>query len=145
MKKILIAIAIASSFPMTTPLYAQENQTSGAQNNQSSGTQGQGQQSSNRAMKDRRAVIGEAVETREIQPKGVNTKHRLVKMKNKEGPNLALNVGDATRMQAGQFKKGSRLIALGKETRINGKPVLYAKYLGDLREAGSLSKQARRK
>jgi hypothetical protein len=141
-KKLLIALSVGSSIAMaavSVPAHAQANKQSGQQPS----AQSQGQQANNPAMKGRRAVIGTVTETREIQLKGINAKHRLVKIRNKEGQNLVINVGDATRTPAGQFKKGSRIVAIGKEARINGKPVLYAKYIGDLREVGSMGKRSR--
>lgn len=139
MKKLLIALSVFSGFTMVTsvPAHAQDNEQSGR-----SSAQSQGQQANNPAMKGRRAVIGTVTETREIQLKGVNAKHRLVKIKNKEGQNLVINLGDATRVPADQLTKGNRIVAVGKEARINGKPVLYAKYVGNLREAGSMGKRS---
>jgi hypothetical protein len=143
MNKYLIAVGAAASLAVASPALAQSTQKPGgpAQGQQAQGQQSKGQQNMNEAMKGRRAVIGEVVDTREVQLKGVGAKHRLVKIKNKEGKNLIVDVGDATRTPAGRFKKGSKIVAVGKEARINDKPVLYAKYVGDLREAGSLGKQ----
>lgn len=52
-----------------------------------------------------------------------------------------VNIGDATRTPADTTKKGNTIVAVGKEARINNQPVLYAKYVGDLRETGSVGKQ----
>jgi hypothetical protein len=140
MKKLLIALGVGSSIAMaaiSVPAQAQ------SQGKQQPGAQSQSQQANSPAMKGRRAVIGTVVDMREIQLKGVNTKHRLVKIQNKEGKNLVINVGDATRVPANQFQKGGRIVAVGKEARINGDPVLFAKYVGNLREAGGIGQRSR--
>jgi Cu/Ag efflux protein CusF len=113
------------------------SQSAGAQSEGASGgAQATGAGAQNKEMQGRRAVIGQVVGTRDIQLKGVNTKHRLVKIRNAEGQTMVVNVGDATRVKGAQFKQGSKIIAIGKEARINGDPVLFAKYVGDLRETG---------
>lgn len=81
-------------------------------------------------------MFGEVVGTREIQLKGTQTKHRLVKIKNNQGNTIVVNVGDATRTPDGRFKKGASVMAIGKAARINGKPVIFAKYIGDMRPTG---------
>lgn len=104
----------------------------------------QAQAGANEAMKGRRAVIGEVVEVRDIQFKGIPVKHRLVKIRNRQGNTLVVDLGDATKTEMARLKKGSRIFALGKEARVNGDPVLYARYFGELYEAGSMGRTAAR-
>lgn len=170
MKKTLLSLSVATGLAFMLPAHAEDTKTSGgmedkAQETQASGgmaddaksetsggmaTDTQAETSGGAAptaaaqtesMKGHRAVIGDILDTREVQLKGVETKHRLVKIRSEGGEEMVVNVGDATRMPAGDFKKGNKIVAVGKEARINGEPVLYAKYIGDLREAGSMGKQ----
>lgn len=131
MHKNLIALGLAATMAVAAPAYAQNAQQADVKGSQAQGMKGQ------------RAVIGQVVDTREIQLKGVSAKHRLVKIKNKQNEMMVINVGDATKTPAGKFKKGAMIVAVGKEARISGKPVLYAKYVGDLRQAGSMGSQSK--
>lgn len=138
MKKLSVALSVSGSMAMAAVTMPAQ-----AQGNAQSRKQAQGQQANNPARKGRRAVIGTVTDTTKIQLKEINAKHRLVKIRNKEGQNLVVNFGASTRVPADQLKKGSRIVAVRKEARINGKPVLYAKYVGNLREAGSMGKRSR--
>lgn len=108
--------------------------TSGAM---TSGAMGQ-QQGNNPAMQGKRAVMGQVVDMREVQLQGTNTKHRLVKIRNPQGQNMVVDLGDASRAPGNDFRKGTNIVAIGKESRINGEPVLFARYVGDLQQAGGI-------
>lgn len=138
MKNYLACFVTVIGIAAAAPALAQTSQPSKPM------AQGQQQGQQNEAMRGRRAVIGEVVEIRDIQLKGVSDKHRLVKIKNAQGNTLVVNVGNAARTPMKGVKKGSRIVAIGKEARINGNPVLYARYVGQLSETGSVGKVAQR-
>ncbi len=134
MKKYLTCLTAAAGLAFTVPTIAQ------AQTAPQAGKAG----ATTEAMKGRRAVFGEVVDVRDIQFKGVPVKHRLVKIRNKQGNTLVVDLGDATRTNTSIAKKGARIFVVGKEARVNGDPVLYARYYGQLMEAGSMGKMAAR-
>ncbi|MDN5870254.1 MAG: hypothetical protein L0H73_05980 [Nitrococcus sp.] len=82
-----------------------------------------------------RMVIGEVTDVRGVQIKGAaGDKHRLLKLSANEDTVVIVDLGA---MPEQAFKdlginKGTRIWALGSSARINGKPVLYARYVGEV-------------
>lgn len=82
-----------------------------------------------------RAVLGKVVDQRQIQLKEGEAKHHLVKLENPQGKTIVVDLGAATEEM--DLKKGDRLFAVGKSARINERPVIYAKYAGEINSVGS--------
>jgi len=90
-------------------------------------------------------LVGELVDTRDVTLKGVNEeKHRLLKVKPGNGPQAVI-VDIGTQHPAASFglMKGDRIIAVGKSARINDRPVLFAKSIGELYPVGRIRSMAR--
>lgn len=88
-----------------------------------------------------RAVIGQVVEVRDVQLKGVEGEHRLLKLQNRSGKTLLVSLGSlADAKEAVSFEKGDRVIIIGRAARISDTPVLYARYAGKLYGVGHMSK-----
>lgn len=91
------------------------------------------------AMQGRRAVVGQVIDSRVValqNRQGQQVQHRLVKLKNREGKVVVVDLGVANR--APQPQQGETYVALGKQARINGRPVLLASYAGDVQPTGAL-------
>lgn len=133
MNKSLVAFGLATGLAAIAPAQAQTASPA-------IGPQGQNQVAAiNKHMQGRRAVVGQVVDTRVVSvqnAKGQSVQHRLVRLKNKEGKVIVVDLGVASR--APQPRKGAAYVALGKEARINGRPVLFASYAGDVRATGAI-------
>lgn len=88
-------------------------------------------------MKGSMTVIGKVIDARDVQLKGVaGNGHRLLKIKNREGKKMVVDVGASGSLDKIDISQGDFIIATGRSARIGGKPVLYAKYVGELQAAG---------
>lgn len=155
MKKSLIAVGVATGLAFSLQAHAKgegygmqssdRQSTSGSsQNMQSSGGQSQGSRAQSSKQQAYRAVIGEVVDTRVVQVRGgqgSTADHRLVRLRNQDGNIIVVDMGNAARVGAPQ--KGATLAVTGKQARINGDPVLFARYVGDLHPTGGIVNQAR--
>lgn len=125
MKPITSSILLASSLALTAPALAADAAKDG-QNKTGF-----------------RSVVGEVVDSRDLTIKGSQTKHRLLKLETPQGKRVVVNLGDATKLGQTQIAKGDRIYAVGKSARIGGKPVIFARYAGELNPVGAtgMSKQ----
>jgi len=101
-------------------------------------TQGKKGESSamEQASKGQNIVIGEVSDTTDVSLKGARDYHRLVKIRNMEGTEMVVDLGLIGNLDDLELAKGDRLIAVGRNARINEKPVLFAKYAGKLHATG---------
>lgn len=95
------------------------------------------QQAQAQQKRGERTVVGKVVDQQEIAIQG--TQHQLVKLENQQGETIVVDLGAATEEM--QLEQGDRLMAVGKSARINDRPVLYAKYAGELNAVGRTKEQ----
>lgn len=119
MKPIISSILLASSLGLTAPALADDMAKDG-QNKTGF-----------------RSVIGQVVDSRDLTIKGSQNKHRLLKLETPQGKRVVVNLGDATKLGQMQIAKGDRIYAVGKSARIGGKPVIFARYAGELNPVGA--------
>lgn len=79
-----------------------------------------------------RSVIGKVMDQQQVSIQG--TQHQLVKLQNRQGETIVVNLGAA--MEEMQLQQGDRLVVIGKSARINERPVIYAQYAGELNPVG---------
>ena len=83
-----------------------------------------------------RFVIGTLVDARSINVEGDQgpSRHRLLKLESRSGEQIIVDMGPSRSPSAMGFKQGDLIVAMGKSARINGRPVLYAHYVGELQD-----------
>jgi len=81
-----------------------------------------------------RFVVGVLVDARMVRVDGGESFHRLIKLENREGRELIVDLGASPPPEALGLREGDLVVALGKSARINGHPVLYALYVAPLTE-----------
>jgi hypothetical protein len=138
MKQLATYAALGALLASPVALAQQSQQGQQSQNaqqmqraNMQSGQQQQGmQQNANRF------VVGRLVDARTIQVNGPQggAQHRLLKLESHSGEQIIVDMGQSRSPSAMGFKQGDLIVAMGKAARINGRPVLYAHYVGELRD-----------
>jgi hypothetical protein len=90
-------------------------------------------------------LVGELVDARDVTLKGVNEeKHRLLKVRPGSGSQTVIvDIGRQDSAASFGLVKGDRVIAVGKSARINDRPVLFAKSIGELYPVGRVGSVAR--
>ena len=84
-----------------------------------------------------RTIIGKVTDTIDVELEGVaGDFHRLVKVENQKGKTMVVDLGMIGNLYELRLSRGDRLIAIGKNARINDRPVLFAKYAGKLYATG---------
>lgn len=92
---------------------------------------------SDAAREGRGIVIGELIDVRDVSVRGAEGRHRLLKIRAPGGRVVVVDIGVHPGSAAdGAFGKGDRIVAVGSMARLNGQPLLYARYVGRLREVG---------
>ncbi|HSN70475.1 MAG TPA: hypothetical protein VLT59_03160 [Steroidobacteraceae bacterium] len=82
-------------------------------------------------------IIGQVVETRDVDiDRPVKSTHRLIKVQTREGRTAIVDIGNAESYAEVDFERGDRIMAVGKQARINNRPVLFAKSVGELYSVG---------
>ena len=92
-----------------------------------------------------KSVVGTVVSIQDMDLKAPNQEgsvsHRLVKLETPDGKNVVIDLGESAKLKeaeaADQIKEGNRIYAIGKSARIGGKPVIFARYAGQLTPVGS--------
>lgn len=79
--------------------------------------------------KDRVSATGEVLGTVQIRT-STGTPRELVKLQRTDGGTVVVDLGEA----AAQVHPGQRLAVQGHSARISGKPLIFARYVGELRE-----------
>lgn len=89
-------------------------------------------------------LVGELVDTRDVTLKGVDEeKHRLLKIKPTNASQAVIvDIGRQDPATSFGLMKGDRVIAVGKSARINDRPVLFAKSIGELYPVGRIGSAA---
>ena len=81
-----------------------------------------------------RFVVGTLVDTRAVRVSEGEGMHRLLKLEGRDGAQIIVDAGPSPSPSEMGFEHGDLIVAMGKSARINGHPVLYAYYLGELRD-----------
>lgn len=82
-------------------------------------------------------VIGEVRDMRNVQIKGPNpSSHRLMKVATRGGDTVLVDLGAADESSLRGLAQGDRVLAVGKPGRINDRPVIVARSVGELYAAG---------
>lgn len=134
MKTLLTALALSSLFTLSGQTFA-HNQTGEKMGNVNAETK-----SSNKTELRKtgyRSVVGTVVDTTDISLKGVQGKHRLLRVETPQGKRVVVDMGETTKLGGVSIAKGERIFASGKAARIGGKPVIYARYVGELQPVGA--------
>lgn len=88
-----------------------------------------------------RVIIGEVVDKSRVRLADMpGTSHYLVKLKNPQGETVVVNLGAAVEQM--DIQRGDQLLAVGKSARINDRPVLYARFAGELAQTERGQQQA---
>lgn len=75
---------------------------------------------------------GRLVETRDVQLKGLPEKHRLVKLKLRNGRNVIVDLGATKKIEDINLQKGERVAVVGTLGRVNKTPVVFARQIADV-------------
>lgn len=89
-----------------------------------------------RTERENRMVFGRVVDVRPVQLEGVPDRHQLVKIE-RDGKRIIVNLG--TEEEQGwiaDLEPGDLLFASGRSARINGRPVLMAKWAAEVKAVG---------
>jgi hypothetical protein len=114
---------------LISPLQVQaQAENAGAARGDAGATDTNAQRSANRF------VVGVLVDARTVRVDGGEAFHRLIKLENREGQELIVDLGASPPPEAIGLREGDLVVALGKSARINGHPVLYALYVAPLTE-----------
>lgn len=140
MKMTVTALGFAALMGLTGVGQAAETgaQAAGAAMSQQGAASAQQQ-----AERGNRMVVGRVVEVRTVQVKGIDEKHNLVKIE-RSGKRIIVDLG--TEDEQGwiaDLEPGDLLFASGRSARINGRPVLMAKWAAEVKPVGhGVSRQA---
>lgn len=116
MKSVITAIGLSMSMALAGPALAQDGQKDAMK-------------------KGTMAMVGTVVDSKNVNLKGAaGTGHYLVKIESgKDKRRVVVNLGvqsDANK----EIEKGDKIFAVGSAARINDRPVLFARYYGELQE-----------
>lgn len=132
MKHVITAATLALVLGLTVPALADHHESKSMDQQQLSAQMNQNQ--------GERVVVGKVVEARDIKLKTVaGDGHRLVKIENAEGKRMIVDLGltESVNEMGIDLQQGDTILAVGKSARINQRPVLYAKYVGQLYQVGN--------
>lgn len=129
----VFAVLLAFGFAAPALTASQSSAQSAAQMQSAEGTS-QDKLQQSQFMPPHRMVIGTVIDIRGVQIKGpMGDKHRLLKV-SVDDNTVIIDLGP---MKKGAFQDlginpGNRIWVLGSSARINGKPVIYARYVGEV-------------
>lgn len=84
---------------------------------------------------------GEVTETRQVNIKGQQDKHRLIKMKTDRGQEVMVNLGPKARLSDMDLRRGDQIRVQGRVGTINGKNVLMAKSVRSGNQTHNIARQ----
>ncbi|HSN71397.1 MAG TPA: hypothetical protein VLT59_07800 [Steroidobacteraceae bacterium] len=140
------ALAVVAALAMGATVQAAE-----AQANDRSAQQQRTPQSESRSAIDREQVkqdlgttsasaivLGKVIELRDINIDApVREQHRLIKVESRDGGTIVVDAGRADAAGGLDLERGDHVIAVGKQARINDRPVLFAKVIGEMTSVGA--------
>ncbi|WP_295886252.1 hypothetical protein [uncultured Thiohalocapsa sp.] len=129
------AIAFAA---VSTIAFAEQSSAQGGQ----MGAQQQGMQQSDASDRQARAggdegqgrqrmVIGRVVDDQDIQIKGIDQAHKLVRIEQRD-KRLVVDLGAQGQQEKLDLQQGDILFVSGRAGRINGKPVIIAQWAAEM-------------
>lgn len=123
MKHLLTIAATVTALSLSAPILAEQEQ--------------QDQQQS------QRVVVGKVVAAKDVELNSVaGNGHRLVRLENTKGNTLVVDLGLIEKLPENMtLDEGDNLMVVGKSARINGRPVVYAQYAGELHAVGHTGTQ----
>lgn len=127
MKFPMTTIAAALTLAFGMPAFAQQQQQKQTQTAQESQAKSGGE-----TMKGIVTASGKVVGDADIKTTAGDM-HRLVKLQRINGDMVVVDLG----VSAPDVQKGDRIFVHGHAARISGKPVIFARYFGELQQAGS--------
>lgn len=139
MKTLLTAIVIAAMFGVSRQAFAQ-NETAMKNTNKNANAVNTERKMNHKGESRKtgfRNVVGRVVDTRGVSLNGVRGKHRLLKVETPQGRRVVVDMGETSKLGNSNIAKGDRIFASGKAARIGGKPVVYARYVGELQPVGA--------
>lgn len=158
MKGLITASLILAASAVSTPsVYGQSQQPQQSQQQaqqEQQAQQGQqaqkgGQKANQQAMKSElgqkgsKVVVGEVIDARDVALEGTaGDGHRLVRLQNREGENVVVDIGLASAAQDLEINQGDRVVAVGNPARIDGRPVIFAMSVGKLTDVTKEQNQA---
>ncbi|HSN72872.1 MAG TPA: hypothetical protein VLT59_15250, partial [Steroidobacteraceae bacterium] len=82
-------------------------------------------------------VVGEIVDVRDVDIRGpARQTHRLIRIESPNGRTAVVDLGEARSARQIDLERGDRIFAVGKQARLDGRPVLFAKSIGELHSVG---------
>lgn len=116
MKSVITAIALSTSLALAGPVLAEDGKTEAMK-------------------KGTMSMVGTVVDSTNVNLAGAaGTGHYLVKIESgKDKRRVVVNLGvqsDANK----EIQKGDKIFAVGNAARINDRPVVFARYYGELKE-----------
>jgi len=79
----------------------------------------------------RRVVVGTVEDMRDVNIKGVDDSNRLLKI-NANDNMVFVNLGGVSNKALPTIEKGDEIVVVGNSSRINGKPVIQARFIGEV-------------
>jgi hypothetical protein len=82
-------------------------------------------------------IVGEVLDMRDVKIRApVEDTHRVIKVETRNGSTALVDIGNARQYGQVNFRKGDRIVAVGKKARLDERPVLFAKTVGELHSVG---------
>ncbi len=139
---LLVLIGPASAVAQNSDTRSNETGRNESGSNASASAQAADDQSAQRSAN--RFVVGVLVDARVVRVDSEDRFHRLIKLENREGRELIVDLGASPPPEAIGLREGDLVVALGKSARINGHPVLYALYVAPLTELAQIRRSEER-
>lgn len=140
MNKFFITLGTAGTLALTGTAFAQSNPVKPSPLAAPKPAVGQ-----NTIQQGKRMATGKIVDMRDIDMKSssgnASGKFRMLEIESKSGKRMLVNTGLADQpVEKLALKKGDHIVAIGKSARINGKPALFAQYVGELKPVGRMTR-----
>jgi len=119
MKRLTFLLGASLALLISMPVMAQSDQSEAMQNMQTSMNQG------------RRVVVGIVEDMRDVTIRGIDDSQRLLKI-NANDNMVFVNLGGVSSDALPTIEKGDEIVVVGNSSRINGKPVIQARFLGEV-------------
>lgn len=98
---------------------------------------GQARESGTPATATSAIVVGEVLDMRDVRIRGpIEETHRVIKVETRKGATTLVDIGNAQHHSDVNFVKGDRIVAVGKKGRLDDRPILFAKTVGELYSVG---------
>jgi hypothetical protein len=131
MKRLTFPLIASLALLLGAPAMAQTDQQQSNQQQGDQTRQGQAMQGMDTTMNQgRRVVVGTVEDMRDVTLKGIKDSQRLIKI-NANDNTVFVNLG-AVNNQLPTIESGDRIVVIGNSSRINGNPVIQARFIGEV-------------